>query len=66
MAIDWIEVRCPCCRTLLLIALPAMKGPAAPFCEECGAALDAAALGTGAATPTAASTPTDLVPLLSA
>ncbi|HEY0523862.1 MAG TPA: hypothetical protein VGD08_10755 [Stellaceae bacterium] len=41
MTIDWIEIRCPCCRTLLLVALPAMKGPGAPCCEECGAALTA-------------------------
>jgi hypothetical protein len=39
MAIDWIEVRCPCCRTLVLVALPAMKGPGTPCCEECGADL---------------------------
>ena len=47
MTIDWIEVRCPCCRILLLVALPAMKGPAAPRCDECGAALDAAAVLDG-------------------
>ncbi len=66
MTIDWIEVRCPCCQTLLLVALPAMKGRAAPRCDECGAALDTAALGADCTAPATASARGEAAPLVPA